>query len=262
MDNRSNNSKIKVWAHRGCSYQHQENTLPAFLAACKLQGITGIELDIQLTADKEIIVFHDEKIDRLTVGTGRLCDYTLSELKNLRFKNTEIHADGAEVSIPTMEEVLEQVKPYSEKYGVLINIELKNSHMRYECMEEKILNLVSDYNMKRYVIYSSFNGDSLCKLKELDAGISAGILKRTLEDCISFGKNNVIDAYHPSIESMEVSGDLPDHAVIRVWNEEEPFYGQKKSIRLYDLTRVREKGATDIITNVPEMYLKLTELDT
>ena len=60
---------MKIWAHRGCSYDYPENTLESFRAALDYE-ITGIELDIQLTKDGKMIVLHDEKVDRTTDGKG------------------------------------------------------------------------------------------------------------------------------------------------------------------------------------------------
>ena len=75
--------KTGIWAHRGCSMAYPENTLEAFRAAAKIKGIKGIELDVQLTKDNELVVIHDETVDRTTNGTGKVCDYTLQELKEL-----------------------------------------------------------------------------------------------------------------------------------------------------------------------------------
>ncbi len=254
LQRRNIQAGMKVWAHRGCSYRFPENTLPAFQAACELDGITGVELDIQLTRDGELVVFHDEAVDRLMDGAGHLKDYSLSEIRKLRFKGVEDSL--SEVSIPTMEEVLRLIKPYCVSKGLLINIELKNNKARYDGMEEKILELISDNDMGQYVLYSSFNGDSLVRLKELDEQIKAGILKRKLDDCISFGMQHSIDAYHPCIDYLEGNLTLSENAVVRGWNEREPFYGQEMILPIFDLVALRKKGVTDLITNVPERYLE------
>ena len=83
-----------------------ENTLPAFKKAAELEGITGIEFDVQLTKDGEIVVIHDERVDRTTDGTGNVRDYTLAELKKL-----SITGDDDSYRIPTLREVLELLKP-------------------------------------------------------------------------------------------------------------------------------------------------------
>ena len=74
---------MRIWAHRGCSLMYPENTLPAFEKAATVQGLTGIELDIQLTRDGRMVVCHDERVDRTTDGTGEIRSFSLAELKRL-----------------------------------------------------------------------------------------------------------------------------------------------------------------------------------
>lgn len=63
---------MKVWAHRGCSQMYPENTISAFEKAMEIEGLEGIELDIQLTKDGQLVVCHDERVDRTTnVWIGR-----------------------------------------------------------------------------------------------------------------------------------------------------------------------------------------------
>ena len=98
---------MKLWAHRGCSQRYPENTLLAFEKAAAVQGLTGIELDIQLTKDGQMVVIHDERVDRTTEGIGFVRDYTLSEIKRLH-----IYADSHRSQhIPTITEVLDLLEP-------------------------------------------------------------------------------------------------------------------------------------------------------
>ncbi len=71
-----------IFAHRGASAHAPENTLSAFKLARDL-GANAIELDVQLTADQAIVVFHDTTVNRTTNATGNISDYTLSALKSL-----------------------------------------------------------------------------------------------------------------------------------------------------------------------------------
>ena len=113
---------MKIWAHRGCSQRYPENTLLAFEKAAAIKNLTGIELDIQLTRDGELVVIHDERVDRTTEGIGYVRDYTLHQLKRLH-----IYADENPVqTIPTMEEVFDLLEERL-KSGLKLNIELKNS---------------------------------------------------------------------------------------------------------------------------------------
>lgn len=121
---------MKIWAHRGCSQRYPENTLLAFEKAAEIGGLTGIELDIQLTKDNYIVVCHDERVDRTTDGIGELRQYTLAELKKLRIDV----GNGKYERIPTMEEVLDLLAD-KLKGGLKLNIELKNSVFPYEGMD-------------------------------------------------------------------------------------------------------------------------------
>ena len=108
----------KIYAHRGASGYAPENTLEAFYIAMQ-QGADGIELDVQLTKDGEVVVIHDETINRVSNGKGKVMDYTLAELKQFSFHN---HMDMYKnVRIPTLQEVLDLVKPGKME----VNIELK-----------------------------------------------------------------------------------------------------------------------------------------
>lgn len=124
---------MKIWAHRGCSKHYPENTLLSFQKAIELDKLTGIELDIQLTKDGELVVIHDERVDRTTEGIGRVVDYSLSELKMMNIYPNQ--------KIPTLIEVFELIGDRLKR-GLKLNIELKNSIFPYEGMEEKVVRLV------------------------------------------------------------------------------------------------------------------------
>lgn len=99
-------------AHRGGSRVAPENTLVAFQKAVRLWGADMLEMDVQLTRDGEVVVIHDETVDRTTDGTGRVGDLTLAELQEMdagyRFRDPEGNPSyrGAGVTIPRFEDVL------------------------------------------------------------------------------------------------------------------------------------------------------------
>lgn len=249
---------MKIWAHRGCSYLWPENTLQAFEAACQYP-IAGIELDIQMTKDKKIVVIHDEKVDRTADASGEVSDFTLEELKQLKIETHSTLAGIPEYTqIPTIEEVFGLVKPYCLKRGILINIELKNSVVRYEGMEDQILEIVKEWELDDYIIYSSFNPESLCLLKEKNPSAKTGILASSVLTCLAFSETNPVDALHPYIKNLDVENlrektRLP----VRVWNirKYEPFYPDRGEIEIQNLEELEKAGVTDIFTNVPERYL-------
>ncbi len=122
--------KTKVWAHRGASAYAPENTLEAFALAVE-QKADGVELDVQLTRDGELVVIHDETIDRVSEGRGYVRDYTLQELKRFHYNKT--HPEYAQASIPTLAQVIhdETIDRVSEGRGYVRDYtlqELKRFH--------------------------------------------------------------------------------------------------------------------------------------
>ena len=129
-------------AHRGFSSRFPENTMLAFAEAEKA-GCDGIELDVHLTSDGVPVVIHDEDIRRTTDGEGLVGSFTLSELQAFN-ASASWKGEHPFQKIPSMEEYFEWVKGTN----LMTNIELKNSIVRYEGMEEKVLALAERYGMK------------------------------------------------------------------------------------------------------------------
>lgn len=245
---------VNIWAHRGSSMMNPENTLLAFRKAAELEGITGIEFDVQLTKDGEIVVIHDEKVDRTTDGTGNVRDYTLNELKQLT-----ISGDGEVHSIPTLRETFEMLAPYCKNKGLRLNIELKNSIIRYEGMEQKVIDMVSEFNLEDYVVYSSFNHDSIGFVKQIKADAEVAYLAGDYHRCMDGIRKYGGMTIHPAQWGMPVNkGDVEDIRnagfCVRMWNGSEPLYGQCRTLPDTDLREYYRLGATDIFTNVPERY--------
>lgn len=249
-----------IWAHRGCCMAYPENTIPAFTAAAKLPGLVGIELDVQLTKDGELVVIHDETVDRTTDGTGEVRKFTLEELKKLRITGSRCTEPvNPAISVPTLREMFEAVLPQL-RAGMLINIEMKNSVIRYEGMEEKVLALVAEFDLQKNIIYSSFLPESMGLLKQLDPSVQTGILGQEIHWCIEQAKKYGADAVHPWNRGLDPDTttlfDLPSGMPVRCWNKEEPFYGDGRVLEEFHMEKYALRGATDIIVNAPEMYLK------
>lgn len=161
--------KTKIYGHRGAMGEYPENTLLSFKKAIE-QGVDGLEIDIQLTKDGEVVVIHDEKLDRTTTGTGFVKDLTLDEIKQYsagaNFKQFPKYNEAwDEETIPTLKEVFTLLEANPE---VELNIELKTFPFRYTGIEEKALELCSLYGGDRKIIFSSFHLPSILSIKELD----------------------------------------------------------------------------------------------
>ena len=178
--------KTKVWAHRGASGYAPENTLDAFRKAVEM-GADGIELDVQMTKDGELVVIHDETIDRVSNGKGWVKDYTYEELKKFNFNKT--HLEYTKEEIPTLEQVYLLIKPTN----LTINVEIKTGIVFYPGIEGRVLELTERLGMKERVIYSSFNHYTIRKIKELDPQAKTGML---YEDGIIDAVDYACEKYH------------------------------------------------------------------
>lgn len=148
---------IMVIAHRGFSGAAPENTLAAFRKGIEV-GSDMIELDVHLSRDGEIVVIHDETLERTTNGKGMVVDHTLQELKKFD-AGSSFGPTFAGERIPTLKEVLDLAKG-----RVPVNIEIKNpTHGKYSIAEltEKVLREVNQAGMMDRVIFSSFNPAAL-----------------------------------------------------------------------------------------------------
>lgn len=241
---------MKIWAHRGCSQMYPENTLLAFEKAAAIQGLTGIELDIQLTRDGRMAVFHDERVDRTTDGTGELRDYTMAELKQLKINAK----DGRWERIPEIEEVLELLETRL-KDGLKLNIELKNSIFPYEGMEEKIIELVHRKGLQDSIIYSSFYARSVERVKEIVPNAKTGVLDTKVSDCLyKLMGGCKADALHPFWRGMDLPAERIRGFTVRAWFSGHLYPEAPTGGRL-DLAKLEKMGITDVFLNEPEKYL-------
>ena len=240
---------MKIWAHRGCSQMYPENTLLAFEKAAAVQNLTGIELDIQMTKDGELVVIHDERVDRTTEGIGFVRDYTLSQLKKLH-----IYADShPSQTIPTMNEVFDMLEQ-KLKTGFRLNIELKNGIFPYDGMEEKIVELVHKRGLQEVVIYSTFYAKSLEKLRKADKNAELGILDSRVSDCLYKAKGGCgAVALHPFWKSIDLTAQELEGYTVRAWMSGH-LYPEKPTGGKLDLAALERQGITDIILNEPEVY--------
>ena len=160
-----------IFAHRGFSGYYPENTMLAFQKVAEETVADGIELDIQLTKDGEIVIMHDETLDRTTNGTGDLKDYTLAELKML---SVGVNMKGIlpRQTIPTLREYFTWLKTTN----LITNIELKTSIYEYEGIEKKLIDMVHEFGLEKQIWYSSFNHYTVQRVKELMPEAVCGLL--------------------------------------------------------------------------------------
>ncbi|RCK76404.1 MAG: Glycerophosphoryl diester phosphodiesterase [Anaerolineae bacterium] len=149
-----------IFAHRGSSAYAPENTLAAFDLAIK-QNVTAIELDATLTADQEVVVFHDSNTERITGYKGKINQLNLAEVKKLD-AGSFFDASFQGEQIPTLEEVFDLVGD-----RVVINIELKNYANPFDALPRRVADLIKKWNLHENIFFSSFNPIALWKIKNL-----------------------------------------------------------------------------------------------
>jgi glycerophosphoryl diester phosphodiesterase len=158
-----------VFAHRGSSAHAPENTLAAFQLALT-QGAPALELDAMLSADRQIVVIHDDTVDRTSNGSGKVHQMPLAAIKELEAGSYFDPAFKGE-KIPTLAEVFETVGR-----RIFINIEIKNYASPLDGLPSSIASLVQKYNLAEYVLFSSFNPLALLKIRRLLPQVPCGLL--------------------------------------------------------------------------------------
>ncbi len=237
--------------HRGAREVAPENTISSFLAAEKMGG-HGIELDVMLSKDGELVVIHDYELDATTNGHGPVKNYTLAELKKLDAGSWFDEAFAGE-RIPTLAEVIEALDSQTR-----INIELKTESPATDGLENAVVQAIQEYDLYDRVIVSSFNPVALLRVKWADKRIPVGLI------------------YAPDLPRYLSEGWFipilrPEalHPEIRMVDEEYMEKARKKGYRVNvwtvneaaDLKRMLELEVDGIITDRPDqLLLQMQEL--
>lgn len=174
-------------AHRGASSYAPENTQSAFQKGLEL-GADFLECDVHLSRDGELIIMHDDKVDRTTNGKGFIRDFTLAELK-------ELDAGGLFDATFVGEKVMTLNELLDEFYGqVGLLIEIKKPDL-YPGIEEKVVALLEEYGDLSSIIVQSFDVESMRKIHKLQPELQIAVLispskllptSKKIEDLTSF----------------------------------------------------------------------------
>lgn len=155
-------------AHRGYSARYPENTLLAFTKAIEA-GADMIELDLHLSRDGELVVIHDNRINRTSDGRGKVADLTLADLRKYNYSNGMKNCGF--VDIPTLAEVIELAGS-----RVLLNIEIKKHSKKKTGIEKNLVDLLRRGNFIDRVIVSSFDVEILAEMKQIAGEIRTGLI--------------------------------------------------------------------------------------
>ena len=234
----------KIFAHRGFSGKYPENTMIAFEKAVEI-GVDGIELDVHLTKDNELVIIHDEDVKRTTNGEGLVKDMTLEELKKYDASATFVGQYGIN-PIPTLREYFELVKDTN----IITNIELKTSVYEYHTIEKRTIDMVREFGLEDRIIFSSFNHFTVKRCEEIAPEIKRGFLTGDwLYDFGKYTKERNVQCCHPWHVSLsqEVVDEM--HAAgceINTWTVNE----------YEDIERLSKMGVDCLIGNFPDRMIE------
>ncbi|WP_396636702.1 glycerophosphodiester phosphodiesterase [Maribacter sp. R77961] len=221
-----------VIGHRGAMGHETENSLASIQKALDLE-VDMIEIDVFKIASGEIVVFHDDTVDRLTNGPGKIEEYNIYDLKRLTL-------DGG-YKIPMLQDVLKLIDN-----KVALNIELKGANTSDR------VNFIMDYYIKEKnwspenFIISSFNWDELRAMRKMNGEVAIAVLTEDdPTDAVPVAKELNAAAINPYFKNLnlEVANEIRDAGFkIYTWTVNEPA----------DIDAMKRIGVDGIITNYPE----------
>lgn len=200
---------MKFIAHRGLDNHHyRENTLDAIVLSLNQDYISGVEFDVQMTKDEEIVLVHDLTINRVSDGSGFVRNMTLSELRKYNFgtkKNKSL--------VATLQDVLKRIKKTQKK----ILIEIKGRDIDVELMLNRVAMIVKRYP-KLNIYFCSFNLSHLKKLKLMFPNHKIGLISR-----FDVQKNDEADFYVINYRYYKW-GDSDEEIYLWTLNNAKDFY--------------------------------------
>jgi len=236
---------MKIIAHRGASGYAPENTMAAFQKAVDM-GVHGIELDVQMSRDNEIVVIHDYKVNRTTNGLGKVRQHTLEELRVLD-AGTWFDVSFKDEQVVTLEDVFKKMPS-----DLMINVEIKNQSKIKDEIAEKLVTLIQKFDRQEKVIISSFDHTVLKEVYDLAPNIRLGVLLyASLVEPWRY-----INRMDMNIHSIHCALEYTDETFIKE--------SQSRGFKVYvytvnesmDAKYLKESGVDGIITNYPDIHMK------
>jgi glycerophosphoryl diester phosphodiesterase len=229
-----------VFGHRGASAYAPMNTLPAFELAVK-QKADGIELDVQLSKDGQLIILHDFTVDHSTDGRGYARDKTLAELRELD-AGIKFGEQYRGTRIPTLEEVFEAVG-----HKLFINVEIKSITEDTDGVEQVTADCITRHGMEKRVIVSSFNPLTLERFRAILPDVPIGYLYSPVEqpfaDRIDVLPHEARHPYHEMIDEAYMQWARQNRYFINTWTVNDPARTRE----------LRALGVNAVITDKPDV---------
>ena len=239
-----------LFAHRGFSGIYPENSPLAFRMAAEKTNADGIESDVHLSKDGQLVIFHDASVERTSNGTGFIRDLTYAQLLELdigAWKSPEF----AGQHIWTLGQLLD----FCREARMLLNLELKNYEVFYDGLEQRVIDEVCARGMQEQVFVSSFNHISMQRFKDLCPEIETGLLyDKPLLDMEHYLLPSNADNMHPRYMLLQYQPDLMDlfHSrgmKVYTWTVNDAA----------DMRDMIHRGVDGIISNYPNLLCRVAD---
>lgn len=249
----NDSDEIKIIAHRGGAKLAPENTIAAINNALRI-GVDMIEIDVILSKDNEVIVIHDDTIDRTTSGSGLIKNMSLKEIKEYDAGSWfDPKYEGEK--IPTLDEVLETING-----NATLLIEIKDGDEEFPGLEKRVIEIIRKYDAKNWIIVQSFNEETVLRVKAMDKEIiTYFLLGKGFQE---FLENELTSLEDGNIYDKKYNGLALHHSVVNKKNVE---LIRKMGFKLFvwtvnDINKMKDLillGVDGIITDLPD---KLKEI--
>lgn len=255
-----------VLAHRGGAQLAPEHTMPAFEKAAQL-GVDGFEVDIRLTKDEEIIVFHDATVERTTDGYGLVAEMTLEEINAFNHGYQFEDLDGIstyrdkKIDVVTLRQLLEAYP------NMLVNIEIKDAPDTYEgsLMPSKLWRLIEELGVEDRVVVASFYSEQVDRFNLYAQNrVALGAGESDVRKAFTSFSSQFGHLYHPKVDVFQLptkSGvvALDSPKFIQFLNNLNIPVHYWTINDLVTMNKLIRNGAKGIITDRPDIAMVLLQ---
>jgi glycerophosphoryl diester phosphodiesterase len=253
-----------VIAHQGGDGLWPGDTMVAFEQAVEI-GVDVLEMDAHITKDGQIVLMHDEEVDRTTDGTGLIEDLNLTELRQLDAAY-DWSADGGQtfpyrgqgIQVPTLEELFQKFP----QMRYVIEIKLTQNPI-----EGPLCDLIHQYNMQDKVMVASFHDDAIRNFRETCPEVATSASRTEVRNFVLLGKVYLSAFVAPQYQAIQPPYDPKESLNIPIMTERFIQEAHAKNIRVEPWTvndpalmrQYIEWGVDGIITDRPDLMIQELE---
>ena len=239
-----------LYAHRGFSGKYPENSPLAFRKVLEETTADGIESDVHISKDGELVIFHDASVERTSNGKGFIKDHTFEEMLQLDI-GSWMSPEFAGQHVWDLGQLLD----FCKESKLLLNMELKNYEVFYQGLEQMVIDEICKRQMQDQVFVSSFNHISMQQFKNLCPEIKTGLLyDKPFLDIDHYIQRSNADNMHPRYMLLQYQPELMDL-----------YHGRGMQVNTWtvneeaDMRDMITRGVDCIISNYPDLLCRVAD---